>query len=62
MPKECKRRQDNNLCMFCGGAGHFADKCSKKTKAAKARAVAAESSESSSKLASTSGATPKSKK
>ena len=62
MPKERKRRQDNNLCMFCGGAGHFADKCSKKTKAAKACAAAAESSESSSKLASTSGATPKSKK
>ena len=56
-PEERKRHQDNNLCMFCGGAGHFVDKCSKKTKAAKARAAAAESSESGSKLALTSGAT-----
>ena len=48
--------------MFCGGAGHFADKCSKKTKAAKACAVAAESTESGSKLASTLSATLKSKK
>ena len=32
-PKEHKRCQDNNLCMFCGGADHFVDKCSKKTKA-----------------------------
>ena len=46
-PKERKRHQDNNLCMFCGGAGHFMDKCSKKTKAAKVHAAAAESSESS---------------
>ena len=57
MPEERKRCQDNNLCMFCEGAGHFADKCSKKTKAAKAHVAAAESSESGSKPASTSGAT-----
>ena len=61
-PKECKRHQDNNLCMFWRGASHFVDKCSKKTKAAKAHAVAAESAETSSKPASTSGATLKSKK
>jgi len=37
---ERKRRLDNNLCMFCGGPGHFADNCPKKTKKAKARAAA----------------------
>jgi len=43
---ECKRRLENNLCMFCGGTGHFTDNCPKKTKKAKARtvAIAAESS------------------
>ena len=56
---ERKRCLDNNLCMFCGGAGHFADKCQKKSKKAKAHAAAASES---AKLDSNSGATPKSKK
>jgi len=50
---------DNNLCMFCGGAGHFADKCQKKSK--KAKACTAAASESM-KLESNLGATPESKK
>jgi len=37
---KCKRCLENNLCMFCGGTGHFVDNCPKKTKKAKARAVA----------------------
>jgi len=56
---ERKRRLDNNLCMFCGGAGHFADKCQKKSKKAKARAAAASESV---KPDSNSVATPESKK
>ena len=57
---ERKRRLDNNLCMFCGGTGHFADNCPKKTKKAKAcaAAIAAESG----KTDSNSGANSESKK
>jgi len=55
-----KRRLDNNLCMFCGGTGHFVDNCPKKTKKAKAHAaaIAAESG----KMDSNSGANSESKK
>jgi len=57
---ERKRHLENNLCMFCGGTGHFADNCPKKTKKAKARAaaIAAESG----KTDSNSGANSESKK
>ena len=55
-----KRHLDNNLCMFCGGTGHFVDNCPKKTKKAKACtvAIAAESGKMDSNL----GANSESKK
>ncbi|KIO13212.1 hypothetical protein M404DRAFT_18711 [Pisolithus tinctorius Marx 270] len=56
--EECKHHRDNNLCMFCGGTRHFADKCPKK--AGKAKAHAAATSEAV--LASTLGSAPKAKK
>jgi len=58
---ERKRHLENNLCMFCGGTGHFADNCPKKTKKAKARtaAIAAESVKTDS---TNSGANSESKK
>ncbi|KAH9853011.1 hypothetical protein C2E23DRAFT_709855, partial [Lenzites betulinus] len=38
--EERQRRFTNNLCLFCGGAGHSANACPKKTSsAAKARAA-----------------------
>lgn len=41
-PEERQRRFTNNLCLFCGGAGHSANACPKKTSsAAKARAATA---------------------
>ncbi|KIO07392.1 hypothetical protein M404DRAFT_23889 [Pisolithus tinctorius Marx 270] len=39
-PEEHKHCLDGNLCMFCGGSSHFADKCPKKAGKAKARAAA----------------------
>jgi len=58
---ERKWRLENNLCMFCGGTGHFVDNCPKKSKKAKARAaaIAAESGKTDS---ANSGANSKSKK
>jgi hypothetical protein len=46
--QERQRRFDNNLCMFCGGAGHTAKECPKSTSSAskaKARAVEAKEKE-----------------
>ncbi|KIN92803.1 hypothetical protein M404DRAFT_172596 [Pisolithus tinctorius Marx 270] len=57
-PEERKRRIDGNLCMFCRGSGHFADKCPKKTGKAKARAAAT----TEATPASGSGSTPETKK
>ena len=38
--EECKRRFEQNLCMFCGGSSHKAKECPKSGSwAAKARAV-----------------------
>jgi len=58
---ERKQHLDNNLCMFCGGPGHFAYNCPKKTKKAKARAAATDATESG-KMDSNSGANSESKK
>ena len=56
---KCKQQLENNLCMFCGGTGHFADNCPKKSAKACTAAIAAESS----KMDSTnSGANSESKK
>ncbi|KIO05042.1 hypothetical protein M404DRAFT_25658 [Pisolithus tinctorius Marx 270] len=57
-PEECKCRIEGNLCMFCGGPGHFAEKCPKKTGKAKAHAAAT----TEATLASGSGSTPETKK
>ncbi|KAG6326951.1 hypothetical protein ID866_12138 [Astraeus odoratus] len=56
---ECKRCFDLNLCMFCGGNGHFSDKCPKKE--AKAKAHAATAVESTPAAQSDSGPGPESK-
>ncbi|RDX48980.1 hypothetical protein OH76DRAFT_1483472, partial [Lentinus brumalis] len=40
-PEERQRRFAANLCLFCGGPGHTADACPKKT-AAKGRAAQAQ--------------------
>jgi hypothetical protein len=45
-PQERQRRFDNNLCMFCGGAGHTARDCTKSTSSAsKAKARSAQTKE-----------------
>ena len=50
-PEERKRRFDNNLCLFCGGAGHAAKDCPKSTSsAAKAKARSAKAEKSDAKL------------
>ncbi|KAG6329309.1 hypothetical protein ID866_9780 [Astraeus odoratus] len=56
---ECKRCFNLNLCMFCGGNGHFSDKCSKKE--AKAKAHAAKAAESTLAAQSDLGPAPESK-
>ncbi|KIN93895.1 hypothetical protein M404DRAFT_169876, partial [Pisolithus tinctorius Marx 270] len=57
-PKECKCHMDRNLCMFCGGSSHFADKCPKKASKAKAHAAAT----TKATLALGLGSTPETKK
>ncbi|KIO13141.1 hypothetical protein M404DRAFT_18627 [Pisolithus tinctorius Marx 270] len=56
--EEHKHHIEGNLCMFCGGPGHFADKCPKKAGKAKAHAVAT----TKATPASGSGSTPETKK
>jgi len=51
-PQECKRHEDNNLCLFCGHAGHMAAECRKKQASQARRAEAkpaADSNKSSEK-------------
>ncbi|KIN95087.1 hypothetical protein M404DRAFT_34478 [Pisolithus tinctorius Marx 270] len=57
-PEECKHCIEGNLCMFCGGPGHFAEKCPKKIRKAKAHAVATSEAAPVSVL----GSSPKTKK
>ncbi|KAG6327280.1 hypothetical protein ID866_11809 [Astraeus odoratus] len=60
---ECKRCYDLKLCMFCGGNGHFTDKCEKKVAKNKAKACAAKATESPQEQSdSTLGSTPEAKK
>ncbi|KAG6329456.1 hypothetical protein ID866_9633 [Astraeus odoratus] len=56
---EHKRHFDLNLCMFCGGNGHFLNKCPKKE--AKAKAHTAKAAESTLAAQSDSGPAPESK-
>ncbi|KAG6327073.1 hypothetical protein ID866_12016, partial [Astraeus odoratus] len=51
---ECKRCYDLKLCMFCGGDGHFTDKCEKKEAKNKAKARAAKATELRKKIGSSS--------
>ncbi|KAF7430996.1 hypothetical protein PC9H_006711 [Pleurotus ostreatus] len=44
-PEEHQQRFDNELCLFCSGAGHKANKCLKSQKKAKARAAVTEPAE-----------------
>ncbi|KAG6328743.1 hypothetical protein ID866_10346 [Astraeus odoratus] len=63
MVAECKRCYDLKLCMFCGGNGHFTDKCEKKAAKNKAKAHAAKATESPQEQSgSTPGSTPEAKK
>ncbi|KAG6326855.1 hypothetical protein ID866_12234, partial [Astraeus odoratus] len=45
MVAECQRHYDLKLYMFCGGDGHFTDKCKKKVAKNKAKACAAKATE-----------------
>src|SRR6202045_3119949 len=38
-PEECQWRFDNNLCLFCGAAGHKGNECRKRTSRANANAA-----------------------
>src|ERR1700719_2318464 len=38
-PEECQQHFDNNLCLFCGAAGHKANECHKWTLRANANAA-----------------------
>ncbi|KIO03793.1 hypothetical protein M404DRAFT_144805 [Pisolithus tinctorius Marx 270] len=57
-PEECKHHIEGNLCMFCGGPGHFTEKCPKKTGKAKACTATTTKAAPASGL----GSTPKTKK
>ncbi|KIO04679.1 hypothetical protein M404DRAFT_142609 [Pisolithus tinctorius Marx 270] len=57
-PEECMHRLDRNLCMFCRGSSHLADKCPKKARKAKARTAAT----TEATPASGSGSTPETRK
>ena len=61
-PEERKRRLDNNLCLFCGGAGHTARDCTKTgSSASRAKGRAATVEESSPTSSDTSPSTSESK-
>ncbi|KAG6330019.1 hypothetical protein ID866_9070 [Astraeus odoratus] len=63
MVAEHKRHYDLKLCMFCGGDGHFTDKCEEKVAKNKAKACAAKATESpQEQSSSTLGSAPEAKK
>ena len=39
LPEEKERRKKNDLCMVCGGKGHFSDKCPHRKESVQARAA-----------------------
>ena len=39
LPEEKERRKKNDLCLVCGGKGHFSDKCPHRKESVHARAA-----------------------
>ena len=48
LPEEKERRKQNDLCIICGGSGHFSDKCPHRKENVKGRGASLEDGESQS--------------